>query len=53
MRLSKFSDVLGNCIVNVIPACRKAGEARRCSITVTLPALTATLDAAVQEVTSS
>ena len=27
MRLSNFSDVLGNWIVNVIPACRKAGEA--------------------------
>ena len=35
MRLSKFSDVLGNCIVNVIAA------------------LTATLDAAVQEETGS
>ena len=27
MRLSKLSDVLGNWIVNVIPACWKAGEA--------------------------
>ena len=47
MRLSKFSDVLGNWIVNVIPACRKAGEAEG----VLLRVRTAILDAAVQEAT--